>query len=61
MSVHWLRCPAGELVGKGGDGLAGETARHLIDKMDERATGPAVEGVHVAALGALAHVVVVII
>ena len=61
MSVHGLGCPAGELIGKGGDGLVGETARYLIDEMDKCATGTAIERVHVAATGALADVVVVVI
>ena len=61
MTVHGCWCPAGELVGKGGDGLVGETARYLIDEMDECAGGAAIEGVHVAATGALADVVVVVV
>ena len=35
MAIDWLGCPAGELVGKGGDSLVGETACHLIDEMYE--------------------------
>ena len=61
MSVHWLGRPAGELVGKGGDGLVGETSGYLINEMDKRAAGTAVERIHVAAAGTLTDVVVVVV
>ena len=61
MSVDWLGSPAGELVGKGGDGFVGKPPCHLIDEMDECARWAAIEGVHVAATRALADVVVVVV